>query len=305
MICVLNIFPFLLVKPVFRHRIVPLEVNTGNSAKFECETEDAPNVNFKWFKEGKPIKDGDKCRIISRFNISSLELLSPTKPDSGEYSCKASNHHGYDSCSATLNVTENFLPAFLHQPESQVVCVGKKATMQCVVTGSAPLNIIWHKDNKVLPDVPHYHTSSEKNKHTLEILNLEPADHGVYLCKVSNSAGTAMCSTELRVMAKPSFVTPCGSVAAVVGAPLHLEAQVDEDTGVTIIWTRDGRKVHQSPDCKLSFERKMVTLDIPKTTLRDCGQYVCKATNDAGSATCSASVKVQAFEALANLQYWK
>ena len=171
--------------------------------------------------------------------------------------------------------------------------MGKKATMQCVVTGSTPLNIIWHKDNKVLPDVPHYHTYSEKNKHTLEILNLEPADHGVYLCKVSNSAGTAMCSTELRVMAKPSFVTPCGSVAAVVGAPLHLEAQVDEDTGVTIIWTRDGRKVHQSPDCKLSFERKMVTLDIPKTTLRDCGQYVCKATNDAGSATCSASVKVQ------------
>ncbi|KAG7276480.1 hypothetical protein CRUP_033918, partial [Coryphaenoides rupestris] len=93
------------VKPVFKHRTVPLEVNVGNSAKFECETEDAPNVNFKWFKEGKHIKDGDKCRIITRFNISSLELLSPTKADSGEYSCKASNQHGSDSCSATLTVT--------------------------------------------------------------------------------------------------------------------------------------------------------------------------------------------------------
>ena len=171
--------------------------------------------------------------------------------------------------------------------------MGKKSTMQCVVTGSAPLNIVWHKDDQVLPDVPHYHTSSEKNKHTLEIPNVELSDQGVYLCRVSNSAGTAMCSVELSVIATPSFVTPLGSVAAVVGAPLHLEAQVDKDTGVTIIWTRDGRKIHQSPDCKLSFERKRVTLDIPKITLKDCGQYVCKATNDAGSTTCSASVRVQ------------
>ncbi|CAL8342161.1 unnamed protein product [Arctogadus glacialis] len=226
------------VKPVFRHRPVPLEVNVGSNAKFECDTEDAPNVNFKWFKEGKPIKDGDRCRIISRFNVSSLELISPTKADSGEYCCKASNQHGSDSCSITLNVTE-------------------------------------------------------KNKHTLEIPNVELSDQGVYLCRVSNSAGIAMCSTELSVIATPSFVTPLGSVAAVVGAPLHLEAQVDKDTGVTIMWTRDGRKVHQSPDCKLSFERKRVTLDIPKITLKDCGQYVCKATNDAGSTTCSATVRVQ------------
>ncbi|XP_023249160.1 titin-like, partial [Seriola lalandi dorsalis] len=45
------------VKPVFRHRIVPMEINIGNSAKFECETEDAPNVSFKWYKDGQSIKE--------------------------------------------------------------------------------------------------------------------------------------------------------------------------------------------------------------------------------------------------------
>ena len=93
------------MKPVFRRRIVPVEINIGNSAKFECETEDAPNVSFKWFKDGNPIKEGDKYRIISRFSISSLELLTPTKDDSGEYTCKASNQHGSDECSASLSVT--------------------------------------------------------------------------------------------------------------------------------------------------------------------------------------------------------
>ena len=97
---------------------MPLEVNVGDNAKFECDTEDAPNINFKWFKDGNPIKDGDRCRIISRFNVSSLELISPTKADSGEYCCKASNQHGSDSCSATLNVTGKRTTAWSSNPLS-------------------------------------------------------------------------------------------------------------------------------------------------------------------------------------------
>lgn len=103
------------MKPVFKHRITPLEINVGNQARFECDTEDAPNVSFKWFKDGHPIKEGDKYRIISRFTASSLEVLSPAKDDSGEYTCKASNQHGSDECSASLNVTgkSDTFPSFL------------------------------------------------------------------------------------------------------------------------------------------------------------------------------------------------
>lgn len=101
------------MKPVFRHRIVPVEINIGNTAKFECETEDAPNVSFKWFKDGHPIKEGEKFRIISRYSTSSLEFLSPTKDDSGEYACQATNQHGSDECSASLSVTGKSTTCFL------------------------------------------------------------------------------------------------------------------------------------------------------------------------------------------------
>ncbi|TNN69526.1 Titin [Liparis tanakae] len=282
------------VKPVFRRRLVPLEINIGNTAKFECETEDAPNVSFKWLRDGNPIKEGDKYRIISRFGISSLELLSPNKADNAEYTCKALNQHGSDECSASLSVTENCRPAFIAKPDPQIVFAGKRALIQCVVTGSAPLKVVWLKDNRAVPKEPaHYQTSCDQDKHSLEITNAEKADEGLYVCKVSNNIGTIECSTKLRVINKPNFVKLLGPVAAVVGAPLQLECQVDEDTGVTVSWTRDGRKVHQSPDCKLSFEDKTVTLDIVKNTLKDCGNYACTVTNDAGSATCFSSVKVQ------------
>lgn len=91
--------------PVFRKKIIPLEINIGGHAKFECEIEEAPSVTFKWYKSGIEIKQSEKFRILSRHTSSSLELLNPIKADSNEYSCKATNQHGTDSCTAMLIVT--------------------------------------------------------------------------------------------------------------------------------------------------------------------------------------------------------
>ncbi|KAF5903363.1 titin-like isoform X4, partial [Clarias magur] len=93
------------VPPVFRQKIQGLESSVGSPAKFECEIEDAPNVTFKWFKFGSEIRQSDKYRITSYATTSALEFLSPAKADSGEYTCKASNQHGSDSCSASLTVS--------------------------------------------------------------------------------------------------------------------------------------------------------------------------------------------------------
>lgn len=82
-----------------------MEISVGNIAKFECETEDAQNVSFSWFKDGHPFKERDKCRIISHFRTSCLKLLSANRGDSGEYTCRATNQHGSDECSAFLSVT--------------------------------------------------------------------------------------------------------------------------------------------------------------------------------------------------------
>jgi len=103
----MSVFYFLWasVPPVFRKKITNLEINVGDHAKFECEIEDAPNVTFKWYKSGTEIRQSDKYRILSQHSGSSLEVLNPVKADSGEYSCKASNQHGTDSCAAKLIVT--------------------------------------------------------------------------------------------------------------------------------------------------------------------------------------------------------
>lgn len=181
----------------------------------------------------------------------------------------------------------------MSKPEPMTLFVGKQAKFQCVITGSAPMNVVWYKDNiDILPD-EHYKVSFEKNKHCLEITKLEQSDQGSYLCKASNSVGMATCCTEMRVIDKPSFVKTFESTSIAVGNPLRLECQVNEDTGVSITWTRDGKKLHNTMDSKMSFDEKVVSLDIPKTKIKDTGTYVCTATNDAGSSSCSSVVTVK------------
>lgn len=191
-------------------------------------------------------------------------------------------------------VVESLPPTFVSQSGPQTVFVGKGAIIRCEITGSAPLKVLWLKDQQPLPEsFARYRTSCEHNEHTLEIQQLAVADGGLYVCTATNNVGSAESSVVVRVVDKPTFVRPLGSVAAVVGAPLRLECEVEEDTGAAVSWTRDGRKVHQSPDCKLSFEDRLISLDILKATLRDCGTYACTVTNPAGASSCSTEVKVQ------------
>lgn len=184
-------------------------------------------------------------------------------------------------------------PVFVSKPDPMTLYVGKQAVFQCSLTGTSPMDVVWHKDNIAISSEGNYVMKCEKNKYSLHIKSLELHDQGVYLCKASNSVGTATFTTELRVINKPGFVKTFEPVSAAVNDPLRLECQVDEDTGVTITWTRDGRKVHQSMDCKLSFEDKVAVVEIPKSKLKDSGKYVCTATNEAGSSSCEAVVTVQ------------
>uniref|UniRef100_A0AAY5EH61 Ig-like domain-containing protein n=1 Tax=Electrophorus electricus TaxID=8005 RepID=A0AAY5EH61_ELEEL len=96
--------------------------------------------------------------------------------------------------------------------------------------------------------------------------------------------GTATCCTELRVIDKPSFVKTFEPTFVAVDNSLRLECQVNEDTGVFITWMRDGKRLHNTMDSKISFEDRVACLEIPKAKLKDTGTYVCTAANDAGSS---------------------
>ncbi|KAM9804801.1 titin-like [Neosynchiropus ocellatus] len=280
------------VAPVFRHKISQLEINVGGIAKFECETEDAPNVMFKWFKDGTPVKEGDKFRIISRLTTSSLEVLGPTKADSADYTCRASNRHGSDECSAHLGVTEP--PRFLLKPPAATfVKQGDGFLFECRSSDAASLHVSWYKNDQRLSEGGNYAMRAADATVSLQLSASSFEDAGVYTCEVQNSAGSVSCSSTLTVQEPPSFLQLPKPVEGVKGKDTSLRCEISGTGPVQVSWYKNGKLLKEGRKYKMVSDGASATLHITKLVDDDAGEYKCQALNDVGSDSCCTTVSLK------------
>eukprot|EP00062_Callorhinchus_milii_P005912 gi/632946130/ref/XP_007888405.1/ PREDICTED: titin-like [Callorhinchus milii] len=281
------------VPPSFKRKIESLQVTLGQIAEFHCEVEPIPDVRFQWFRAGSELRDSEKLSIVTERYISTLKLLKPQLIDCGEYTCTASNQSGSVSSSAKLLVTELFPPSFVTRPDPVTTFVGKTAKFQCVVAGSPVIHTVWQKNGVDITQEENLKISDKEYKRSLEISHLKLEDKGNYSCKVTNHGGTDICSVQLIVLDKPHFTRSLQAVKTVVNSNVRLECQVDEDTGVKVAWKKDEETLRPGKDYRMTFEDKVAVLEILKSRLKDSGNYMCTASNEAGSTFCSALVTVK------------
>uniref|UniRef100_A0A3P8STE0 Ig-like domain-containing protein n=1 Tax=Amphiprion percula TaxID=161767 RepID=A0A3P8STE0_AMPPE len=247
----------------------PVRVSEGGEVSFHYKASGDPVPDVKWYKGAFQIQPSRNCIITASPDGSGLiSMKSVKQEDSGLYSCRASNQFGEATCSAELVV---FKQEQVVQKKGYKVSVTEQATESRLYQVSLP--------GQDRPDQMVYTIGTEDRQ-------IIPSEQVGSLKEVDISAATVH---------REQLIEPA---SAAVNDPLRLECQVDEDTGVTVTWTRDGKKVHQSMECKLSFEDKVAVLEIPKSKLKDSGKYVCTATNEAGSSSCEAVVTVQGHQGL-------
>uniref|UniRef100_A0A672I7U6 Ig-like domain-containing protein n=1 Tax=Salarias fasciatus TaxID=181472 RepID=A0A672I7U6_SALFA len=214
-------------------------------------------------------------------------FAEPAKDDKVEFKGKSS-----EMCSFQFQVTET-PPKCIIPLTNVTAALGTPVILQCLVNGKPNPTAEWYKDGERVTDSRCIIQEKTAGHFNLLITNVTQSDAGEYKCVIHNSAGGVETSALLKVIDKPRFVRTVEPASAAVNDPVRLECQVDEDTGVTVSWTRDGKKVHQSMDCKMSLEDKVAILEIPKSKVKDSGTYMCTASNEAGSSSCEAVVSVQ------------
>lgn len=77
------------------------------------------------------------------------------------------------------------------------------------------------------------------------------------------------------------------------GEFVQLSAHVQGSEPIRIQWLKTGREIKPSDRCIFSFANGTAVLELKDVTKADSGDYVCKASNVAGSDTSKSKVTVK------------
>ncbi|KAK0423251.1 hypothetical protein QR680_008047 [Steinernema hermaphroditum] len=118
---------------------------------------------------------------------------------------------------------------------------------------------------------------------------------GQYQCIAKNQYGEAQQNVFVELANRPNFMQPLQNKVASSGKPLRLDVRVEGNPFPEIKWLKEWHPLVESSRIKFVQDGPyLCSLIINDPMWRDSGIYSCVAVNDAGKATTSCSVTVEA-----------
>uniref|UniRef100_A0A8C6FW78 Obscurin n=1 Tax=Moschus moschiferus TaxID=68415 RepID=A0A8C6FW78_MOSMO len=198
-----------------------LQVAPGTRlAKFQLKVKGYPTPRLYWFKDGQPLTASTHIRMADKKMLHTLEVVSVTSEDAGQYSAYISNAVGAAYSSARLLVRgpnepeekpaldarqQLVPPRFLEKFTSKKVKKGSSITFSVKVEGNPPPAVHWLREEAeqgvlwIGRHTPGYTVASSAQQHSLVLLDVGRQHQGTYTCIASNAAGQALCSAGLHV----------------------------------------------------------------------------------------------------------
>ncbi|XP_072620069.1 obscurin isoform X12 [Vulpes vulpes] len=202
-----------------------LQVAPGTRlAKFQVKVKGYPAPRLYWFKDGQPLTASEHIHMADRKTLHTLEVVSVTCEDDGQYSAYISNAVGAAYSSArlivrgpkdpeekpALDVQQQLVPPrFLERFTSKKVKKGSSITFSVKVEGFPAPAVHWLREEAergvlwIGRDTPGYTVASSAQQHSLVLLDVGRPHQGTYTCIATNAAGQALCSASLHVSGLP------------------------------------------------------------------------------------------------------
>ncbi|XP_040215726.1 hemicentin-1 isoform X1 [Rana temporaria] len=271
------------VVTVFRKEML---IAVDTEANIECKATGIPEPQFDWYKGD--VKLSTSSHISIDHIHGTLAIKSTQYINAGEYTCEARNEAGKSSGKVTITV--GAAPVFTQSPSDIAIDIGSNVILPCSVQGFPEPKIKWSKLTGTTasskPLVPQQKTGA------LKITNLWVGDEGTYICEAENQFG--------KIQAQAT-VTLTGLVIPVIGESPPV-VNVIEGNQVTLPcillagnplpvrqWLRNNEVLISSPYVSI---RSDGTLHLESVHLKDSGEYICVATNVAGTSRRVTAVNV-------------
>ncbi|XP_077993244.1 protogenin-like [Glandiceps talaboti] len=276
--------------------------NVGQTVRLSCQTVSLPTSTYSWMKDGEVLPSNRRCVTLP---TGVLQIHHIEQTDKGKYTCVAENIAGrVESNVATLTVlpigdTESWtttMTTSFTRPRKVQRKEGETVILECLAQHGflldAILDITWSRVGGILVDFERMSYYGETN---LEIRNLETSDSGMYICTVTTVTGAAVnAKLKLEVCVPPYFTVVPVSVSRPVAATARFACLADGVPKPTVIWLRNGERVHFHGRHGLTNAGDYLIHSVRKGKVdSDEGFYQCVAENIYGRVQASARLSVQ------------
>ncbi|XP_031565647.1 hemicentin-1-like isoform X2 [Actinia tenebrosa] len=262
----------LLVQVYVKFTSVPsnITVTENQDVQLRCRASGVPSPMITWYR-----RDGSVMPSRYRIIQGDLHITKITKEQEGSYVCVASNVLGASSTETT--VTVNVFPVITYFQDHQLtINETQTLTLPCNATGYPIPNITWNKTNGSFPR-ERYKFDSQM----LNISNVQYEDSGEYVCKASNTVGTASKRAIVVVQVGPKIRRkPNDLENGYRGTEKVLHFEVFAFPEANITWKRlDNIKMNKR------FRQEAANLVIDGVEYIDGGFYKATARNILGKVT--------------------
>ncbi|XP_044018828.1 Down syndrome cell adhesion molecule-like protein Dscam2 isoform X31 [Aphidius gifuensis] len=278
----LNIYGLPFIRHMDKKAIV-----AGETLRVTCPVAGYPIESIVWERDTRllPINGKQKVFPNGTLIIENVERHS----DQATYTCVARNAQGY-SARGTLEVQVMVIPQILPFGfGDEPVNSGDAVSVTCSISkGDVPLEISWTLNNEPLKeDHDDIAISNRKRQSMLSIDSVAAKHSGLYECKASNNAGSAIHRASLTVNVPPRWILEPTDKAFAQGSDARVECKADGFPKPQVTWKRAaGDTPGDYTDLKLNNPDISVedgTLSINNIQKTNEGYYLCEAVNGIGS----------------------
>ncbi|XP_076397846.1 terribly reduced optic lobes isoform X10 [Megachile rotundata] len=288
--------PIIMISP----RSGILQVKRGDRVRLVCSATGYPQPTVAWSKHQNQVNFHSLITSGNGTPLSAVyEILSASPDNEGSYTCHANNAAGIVEERVHIRVEDDSYPPCRgdvpcpENPNDKIsipidyfrIPNGGKVEMRCYVHSSDGDHIYldWKRtDHRPLPEGSTVHNG---------ILNIPSVDRsaaGEYVCLGMDQAGNVLfrAKSHLDVLSPPRIVLNPPRQTVRSGENPSIVCSTTGDEPMSIEWAAIG---HNLPP---TVTRDRGILQFHGITYSDAGKYVCKATNDAGTAEAVAEVLV-------------
>ena len=293
-----------------------LELVEGNDAHFVVTFEGNPTPEVNWFKDSIYLTDDYGVEIQTSKGSSELFVPDIGKDDAGKYYCVISNRLGRTQCSADLYVSdlpvsptmaEKFYsesagvseagpPVIVEKPGDIRVFEGDSVCLVFRAVGDPmPTGVFLWEDKDIADDI-HFSIENKDDIWKLIIKQAELYLQGTITFVAENQQGHSECTVRLRVeesIVAPMFTKTADNIHAREGDRCQLAVRVKGKPQPRVEWYRNGRLLSEREGIHFYRDGDNHSLTIKKASKDYVGKFKCVAVNNAGEASCSATLVIE------------